>query len=91
MILQVAGSRLLTKMVRELRQHAFRLLFADILSVEHVRQSALDNVQLLQAILEGDATKAESVMRRQLQRTTDEALTLIQARSVAGRRRARPA
>jgi DNA-binding GntR family transcriptional regulator len=91
LILEVAGNRLLTKMVRELRQHAFRLLFADILSVQHVRQSALDNVQLLQAILEGDATKAESVMRRQLQRTADEALTLIQARSVAGRRRAGPA
>jgi DNA-binding GntR family transcriptional regulator len=79
LILEIADNHLLATMIRQLRIQAFRLLFVGILSIENVRDSAKGHVAIINAILAGDADEAEAAVRRQLQHTADQALSLIAA------------
>lgn len=81
LILEMAENELLSNMVSQLRVRAFRLLFAGILSVQHVRESAVRHVAIATAVLEGRPDDAETAMRRQLQQTAEQALALIEQRA----------
>jgi DNA-binding GntR family transcriptional regulator len=72
-------------MVGQIRVRAFRLLFAGILSVQHVRESAVGHVEIATAVLNGDPERAENAMRRQLQTTADQALALLEKRTAGHR------
>lgn len=85
LILEIADNRLLATMIRQLRIQAFRLLFVGILSIDNVRDSARGHVAIVEAILAGDADEAEAAVRRQLQRTADQAFALIDAQDAQAR------
>lgn len=75
LIVEMSGSRLLTRLIPSLHVHAFRLLFRQLLMNQAAMEQSIDEHRAVaDAVLAGDAKAAERAMRRHVRRSREQAV-----------------
>jgi DNA-binding GntR family transcriptional regulator len=81
LLINMADNRLLADLIGQLRTKAWRTQVSDALSVSTVRESSRQHVEVLEAVLAGDAERAETLMRRHIHTTAEHSTTWTTARA----------
>lgn len=76
LIVELADNRSLAALIGQVQTQAYRVLFLGFLSIDNVRESARQHVEIADAILAGDPAAAEEAMRRHIRTTGEETLAL---------------
>ncbi|GAA1022386.1 GntR family transcriptional regulator [Acrocarpospora pleiomorpha] len=75
LIIEIADNQLVAGLINQLQTHTWRILFLGFVSIDGVRTSARQHIQIAEAILANDPASAEALMRQHIRHTADDTLS----------------